>query len=64
MITSASIHKVAGLEIIDTPCSKCGSAMFIKICPCFLRRKGWETCARCVKCGEQIGLTKRERRKR
>ena len=53
---------VAGLEIAEVKCPKCGRPMFIKPCPCFLRRKGWETCVKCVKCGHQAGYKKRRKR--
>jgi len=60
MITTA--RRVAGLEIISTPCPKCQSAMYKKHCPCHMAKHGWNTCAKCVKCGETIGLTKRKGR--
>jgi len=61
MITTA--RRVAGLEIIATPCPKCKSAMYKKVCPCHMRKHGWAICAKCVRCGETIGLTKRKGRK-
>lgn len=50
---------VAGLQILASPCSKCGSKMFVRPCPCFLNKKGWKTCARCVKCGHIVGIEKK-----
>jgi hypothetical protein len=60
MITTA--RRVAGLEIISTPCPKCQSAMYKMVCRCTMRKRGWNTCAKCVACGEIIGLTKRRGR--
>ena len=53
-----------GLEIADALCPSCGSAMFKKKCPCPFRRKGWGTCAKCIKCGHTVGLVMRERTSR
>jgi len=60
MITTA--RRVAGLQIIATPCPKCASAMYKMVCRCHMRKQGWNTCAKCVACGEVIGLTKRRGR--
>jgi len=40
-----------GLEMHNEPCRKCGGRMFLRPCPCFARKKGWRTCARCIRCG-------------
>jgi hypothetical protein len=61
MITTT--RRVAGLQIIATPCPACGSAMYKMICRCTMRKQGWNLCAKCVRCGETIGLTKRKGRK-
>ena len=56
MITTVS--PTAGLAIApNRRCLKCGSAMFIKPAPCFMRKHGWGTCVKCVKCGNTEGLS-------
>jgi len=57
MVTSTGM--VAGLQIAGQTCPKDGAAMFLKPCPCFLRKKGGIRCARCVKCGHQVILERR-----
>ena len=56
-------QKVAGIEVVENPCPKCGHSMFKKPCPCPFRRKGWATCAKCLnpKCAYTMGLTMRAR---
>lgn len=48
--------KMPGLEFTGQPCPRCGSAMFLKSAPCFLRRRGFSRAARCVGCGFQTGV--------
>ena len=60
MITTA--RRVAGLQIIATLCPTCGSAMYKMTCRCTMRKQGWNLCAKCVKCGNVIGLTTRRGR--
>lgn len=57
MLTTAK--KIAGLEFVDTPCPKCQSAMYKKVCPCKMRKQGWNICIKCVKCGETLGFMKK-----
>lgn len=62
MITTANTHapaKTAGLVFIQAPCPRCGKPMYKRPCPCRLNRKGWKTCAQCVKCGNIVGLAKK-----
>ena len=51
-------RQVAGVGIHSKPCPKCKSAMFIKPCPCFARRRGWLVCAQCInpKCRRMIAV--------
>jgi len=61
-IVQRSIVKPSTDPILDfatTLCPKCGSPMFKKRAPCWLRRKGWSTAARCVKCGTQMGYERK-----
>jgi len=55
---------IAGLKTTKTPCPKCGSAMFVKPCPCPFKRKGWLTCAKCLNpaCSATVGLVRRKGR--
>jgi hypothetical protein len=57
----ATAAKDLGLDIASVLCPSCGSAMFVKKCPCPFTRKGWATCAKCVGCGHTVGLTMRSR---
>ncbi|MFX0092110.1 MAG: hypothetical protein ACFFBD_10150 [Candidatus Hodarchaeota archaeon] len=50
------MKNVAGLKIWKKKCPKCGKPMFIKECPCFIRKKGFKLCARCLSCGKIIGI--------
>jgi len=49
---------VAGLDIAERRCRRCDAAMFIKTAPCFLKKLGWATAVKCVKCGRQEGYEK------
>jgi hypothetical protein len=53
------------LELAPRACPKCGSKMFQKPCPCFLRRRGYTGCAKCLntKCGYLMGTAKRPKGK-
>lgn len=53
-----------GLQPANRACPRCERPMFLKHCPCFLRRQGWATCAKCPKCGKMIGLQRRPKGKR
>ena len=53
-----------GLRPANRDCTRCERPMYLKLCPCFLRRAGWQTCAKCPKCGKMIGLQKKATRKR
>ena len=48
-----------GLKPAGVTCKKCNVEMFLKPCPCFLRRKGFKVCAKCPKCGRTTGLKKK-----
>ncbi len=63
MLTSVSVRSVAGLEFVSQKCPKCGRPMYKRPCPCRLNRKGWKTCAQCVKCGTFIGLVKKTKKR-
>ena len=45
-----------GLTLHATSCPKCGSEMFLKRAPCFMRKKGFRLAARCISCGHQEGV--------
>lgn len=53
--------KVDGIIVIETPCPKCGAAMFQIPCKCPQRRAGWAICAKCInpKCAHIKGIEKR-----
>lgn len=42
-------------------CPRCGGPMFRKTCPCFLRTRGYATCAKCLnpKCAYLMGVEKK-----
>jgi len=61
VISTAAPTDDLGLTISETVCPKCGSAMFVKRCPCPFKRKGWATCAKCAGCGHTVGLVMRAR---
>lgn len=59
-----TVRRTAGLEIAQgRPCAKCGGPMFIKPAPCFMRKKGWGTCVKCVRCGNTEGYQPRIRKR-
>lgn len=62
MITSVKAT-VAGLQIVDQPCGKCQGPMYIKPAPCFMRRHGWATVVKCVRCGFTAGYALRKPRR-
>lgn len=47
-----------GLDIAETRCRKCDAPMFIKTAPCFLKKRGWATSIKCIRCGHQEGYEK------
>ncbi|MFA5377901.1 MAG: hypothetical protein WC455_19280 [Dehalococcoidia bacterium] len=54
---------VAGINIPDVKCAKCGGPVFEIPCKCPFKRKGWARCAKCLnpKCAHQQGLVKNKR---
>lgn len=52
-----------GIVVAPTACPKCQGKMIIRVCPCFLRKNGYTSCARCLnpKCATIIGLKKKGR---
>ena len=44
-------------------CPRCGGPMFRKTCPCFLRSRGYATCAKCLntRCAFLMGVDKKKR---
>ncbi len=61
----STVGVVAGLQIVDKKCPKCGSAMYVKPAPCFMKKTragGWATVIKCVRCGHTEGYQKRKRR--
>ena len=57
---------IPGLGLYAKPCPRCGSKMFIRGAPCFLRRTGVELVAKCLnpKCAKQIPVKKKRRARR
>ena len=52
---------VAGVVVKkDEKCPKCGGPTFRKTCPCFIRNRGYATCAKCLnpKCAHTFGIQK------
>lgn len=56
---------IPGIRIYEKPC-RCGSKMMIRACPCFLKKHGWASCARCLnpKCARIIGIEKSRKKRR
>lgn len=56
---------VAGIELAPVLCPRCGARAMQKACPCFLRKHGWATCAKCLntKCAHQFGIKKIRKRR-
>ena len=52
-----------GIVVAPTACPNCQGKMIVRSCPCFLRKNGFTSCARCLnpKCATIIGLKKRGR---
>jgi predicted nucleic-acid-binding Zn-ribbon protein len=48
------------LDFVETPCKRCGNPMYRKVAPCFIRKKGFRTAIKCVKCGYQEGYERRD----
>lgn len=47
-------------------CPRCGSPTFRKPCPCFIRNRGYATCAKCLnpKCAYTFGVNKAAKKHR
>ena len=50
----------------DEKCPRCGSPTFRKPCPCFIRNRGYATCAKCLnpKCSYTFGVQKASKKHR
>lgn len=58
-----TVHKIAGLIVVSNRCVKCGSPMYLKPAPCFMKKRGWASCIRCIRCGYTEGYKMKKKKR-